>query len=89
MKTTAPVLNDDAVLVILATAGHEGAVAEYTAASMTRQARLWRVRTELVARGLVEIEDGEYFVGLDVIEAATEAETERLRVIAEARRAAR
>lgn len=82
-------LNDDGVLVILNDAGHAGAVAEFNAECRTvrRAQHLRAVRGELVKRGLIELEDGEYFPTVEAIELAVEAETERLRALALARRA--
>lgn len=81
-----PTINDDASLVILAHAGHEGALIELDVAKSRDLIRWASVLDELVRRGLIEAEDGEYFPTQLAVDAAVEHETERLRALALARR---
>jgi DNA-binding MarR family transcriptional regulator len=75
-------LNDDAVLIILALDGAEGAQRELRELTDRDCIRVATVLDELVQRGLVECVDGEYDPTVKATIAACEAETERVRALA-------
>lgn len=87
--TQAPTLNDDAVLVILGLAEIDDMAIELRALNDRDCIRVAVVLDELVQRGLVGCEQGDYFPTMEALDAALDAEYDRQRQLAIARQAQR
>lgn len=72
-------LTDTESLVILGLAGAEGAERELAALNGRDVIKVATTLDRLVTRGLIEIEDGEYYPTLAACEAAQDFETAKVR----------